>query len=857
MTEFTESTLPRAIQTLFELNHYLVEGPIQVHGAEVDLVARPKADPFGAPIYIEATIEYVNNSKYGRDIGKLAMIAELEPGARKLIVSSQGFSAPVVERAKATRIETLTYGDLFKKFERFEPYITSYLGDTQEAAELRRISDIYEEPEFCDAHGQEQATKFLTGWKNSKSSAGHWLLITGEYGTGKTALTKVLQYRWLREYETKPELALPLRMELREFASQFNARGLLHHFLDQNNLSHVALDFVFTLIRSRRVILILDGYDEMAQYLHARERRACLEALAELSAGGAMGVITSRPNYFTEAEELQMFEALYKSLEFGQYELRSEARELLDKERHVDQLLEQFIDRHERILKDLTPTQTQSLIERVLSEDQKGREIVLNLLNRIFRSSEEEDEIALSGKPVIVSYLLDVVEGLKDAAEDDDSESITEWKVYKLIIDQLMIRDFKRSPEIAPHRRREFLQRIAFFLSKREHPVISEDDLRDVVAKEFRNEIRRLPKESQATYLEQLFADLRSSATLTRGGQSMQYGWRFSHNTLREYLVAEALVAGLEEDRIVTEAVTVSDAMKIFATSIDSDRRKRLLEHLTHVWQDASVLHRRGQLLALLWDGMVRLYPRATNQREICLKSISGEPPQLSEVVLSQMQISSETEASSLENADFSGSSLSDVNFYGANLRAACFANATLESVGFQGASLQSAVFCNSLIVESDFSGSVVKDADFRGIEPDSISILLEFDKPPVKGLLDGFVALGYLRFHGAKTDELRPIYVLQHHPAFWVVDKILEKLAEQSLRQRRGLVQRGAAHQDVNLAKDFVKHLENTGLLVTPKGRKDLVKVTDRGRKVFSMYPEDLDFSDELMSFFTEKPSP
>ncbi len=80
------------------------------------------------------------------------MIAELEPAARKLIVSSKGFSAPVAERAKATRIETLTYSDLFKKFVRFEPYVSSFLGDTPEAVELRRLSDIYEEPEFIFIH---------------------------------------------------------------------------------------------------------------------------------------------------------------------------------------------------------------------------------------------------------------------------------------------------------------------------------------------------------------------------------------------------------------------------------------------------------------------------------------------------------------------------------------------------------------------------------------------------------------------------------------------------------------------------------------------------------------------------------
>ncbi len=64
---------------------------------------------------------------------------------------------------------------------------------------------------------------------------------------------------------------------------------------------------------------MLDGYDEMAQFLNARERRACLSALAELAADGARGILTSRPNYFTETEELNVFEALYTTIEQGKY----------------------------------------------------------------------------------------------------------------------------------------------------------------------------------------------------------------------------------------------------------------------------------------------------------------------------------------------------------------------------------------------------------------------------------------------------------------------------------------------------------------------------------------------------------
>lgn len=107
MSNFTPESLVTAVTQLFELNHYIVSGPEKVNGAEVDLIATRKADPFARKIYLEVTIEYVDNNKYGKDVGKLAMIGEVDRDADRLIISSSGFSLPVKERARATRIETL------------------------------------------------------------------------------------------------------------------------------------------------------------------------------------------------------------------------------------------------------------------------------------------------------------------------------------------------------------------------------------------------------------------------------------------------------------------------------------------------------------------------------------------------------------------------------------------------------------------------------------------------------------------------------------------------------------------------------------------------------------------------------
>jgi hypothetical protein len=98
--KFTAESFPNAIRALFEMNSYRVEGPFEIHGAEVDLKVHSMTDPFAPPIYIEATIEHVDNDKYGKDVGKFALIREKDPGAQCLLVSATGFSNPVRERAE-------------------------------------------------------------------------------------------------------------------------------------------------------------------------------------------------------------------------------------------------------------------------------------------------------------------------------------------------------------------------------------------------------------------------------------------------------------------------------------------------------------------------------------------------------------------------------------------------------------------------------------------------------------------------------------------------------------------------------------------------------------------------------------
>ena len=851
---FTPESLVDAIRTLFELNNFQVAGSTTIHGAQVDLIAESKTDPFAARIYIEATIEYVDNDKYAKDLTKLAMIRRKEPGSRCLIVSSDGFTDSVRERAKETDIETLRYSTLFEKFEKFETYVRSICGEeTELSRELSQLSSVYEEPIFDDKIGKEPATKYLENWRSSATSANQWLVVVGEYGTGKTALTRVLQYRWLKEYKENPQLRIPLRIELRDFTRQFDARGLLHHFLDNNQLGHISVEFVFSLIKKRRVILLLDGYDEMAQYMHIRERRVCLEALANLASDGALGILTSRPNYFSEAEELRLFEILYSSVQNIVPRKRDDAYQtIVTEEKRIDDFLKsQILNRYERSLRDLSQDQTEALVGRILRSDPEGQHIVLSILRSVFRGTEGGSSISLSGKPVIIGYLIEVVEGLKKRDKESPIARLSEWQVYTLIIDQLMLRDWRRSQYIMPERRRGFLRALSLRLSSRDFPSINESQFKELIRSEFKVELRRVLEGDRENEVERYFSDLRSSTTLTITSDRSSRGWKFSHNSLREFLLTEMLIDHLERGKVVADQVPISEPMRHFMSSHSATIVEKWLEKLSGLWVERSAHHRIGQILSLLWQAAFRLSLSEQDPHGACLRRLTGDPVAMNDVSIDRVEFSTEDKPANLEKANFSSSTINDSSFVSANLRNADFSHAILENVNLSNADLRGSVFRGTLMVEVDVSRANLAGVDLRQLY--SPPVLFVRESGSLLGRkIEGDDGIGYLRYAGALTNDVPPFFVYRHHPDFPIVEKICRKLTEQNWRQLRGLIQRGTASQKKKFAEAFILSLRSLNLLEVGS-RRDLIRGTQRGREVFTRLCERNELAPELETFFKD----
>lgn len=843
--QFTEKSLPLAIGNLFQMNNYDVQYDIHVHGAQVDIVARSKADPFSLPVYIEATVEYVSTEKYGKDSTKFLLLARKEPGATLLCVSSVGFTASVKERAEESGVVVLSYDELFARFEKFTPYLNLALNDIDTA----KLVSTYEEPNFNDSKGHESATKWLSYWKGFSPDESKWLIILGEYGTGKTSLTKILQNRWLKEYHANPTHPIPVRIELRNFSRQFDAKGLLHHFLDTNYLSHVPIEFMNHLIKTGRVILLLDGYDEMAQFMNARERRACLSALAELASDGAKGILTSRPNYFSETEELNVFEALYRTLEQQQYHVSKLDGEFIAQEKSVDELVERYVlNRYERSLQDLTPEQTEALVRRSLSKDEIGQQLVLSILKKVFREEAKGSKQALSGKPVIIAYLLELVEEIRKESLEIDASSLTEWQVYKLIIDRLMLRDLRRST-LNPADRRRVLQKLALRISLRDQIVATERTFQEIIDEEFQAELRRLPTDERRTRRSELFEDLRSSATLTRATGTKEDGWVFSHNSLREYLAAEIFLQSLSGRSPLAVGIPISAAMRGFVASIDILALESLWGTLGELWPQRLTMQGLGAYLTLLWESGAKLEGGLREALRILGSVGSTEAIPLNDLSLKDLDFNTYFKDNGIR-LNASNSTMAESSFHDVDLTGSTFAGAILDTISFRGTNLSSVSFLNAFLFECELTDAIVEGADFTGLEADSTLVIMDADGRAT--VLSGAPALGYLKYRGATTAPVEDIHVYRNHPKYSIVEKICEKISEQRNSQLRGLTQRGEARVDPPFARDFMGKLQSLGWVSL--GRNDLIMVTPAGRPVIQRIVSGEKLPAEIAEFLADR---
>ena len=149
--------------------------------------------------------------------------------------------------------------------------------------------------------------RYINTWLND--SAKEHLSILGEFGTGKTWF--VLHYAWqaVQKYRRAKEEGnklprLPLVIPLRDYAKAVSVESLFSEFFfRQHDVGLPNYKAFEQLNRMGKLLLIFDGFDEMAAKVDRQKMINNFWELAKVVVPGSKAILTCRTEHFPEAKE--------------------------------------------------------------------------------------------------------------------------------------------------------------------------------------------------------------------------------------------------------------------------------------------------------------------------------------------------------------------------------------------------------------------------------------------------------------------------------------------------------------------------------------------------------------------------
>lgn len=832
-----DTALTGQVAHLFRISGYKVDTSVEINHGEIDVRAEETQGLVRKTILVECAdfASAVSIRKMREDVNKLEAAQEqMRHHAVLMHVSRNGYSKNASGYALDKGIEVFTLVSLTHRLVNFKAYI--------EAVENERVRSVIlteYQPTKLHYDGKPKqavpAMEFLTEWLEGDS---RWLTILGDYGVGKSWMLKRLLYLSLDKHKADPDLfPLPFFVPLQQFTKAFDYQNLILRTFQLHGMPGVPYEAFEYLAAQGRVLFLFDSFDEMAQHLGRDTIRENLKELLVGMSGQAKAIMTSRPTYFENRAERLVAVETDGSLMWHPLDRTAEERKVA-----LTRFLRgSVVTSNFARLADLSADQRRSLFAVVLGSKTPAYNTLIELLRRF------EELGSISQRAVIARLLTTVAETLASGTKvetvegvpllPDDLQVLNQGKIFEIVVHNLLYRDHQIG-SLSAGERYYFLKSLAVHLQQRgQHPFAEPEEIRGLVESIFQTRLRHTDGREQL--LEQYYRACRRHSGLTTEDQFQDTTGQldlpveeddatsrvgFSHNSLREYLVAEAFADHLakagEYDRLrtvnVTEAVTTFFVDRV-AYSAD------LAGKLSVAYDECIDYGMKERLFRLLF-GLIE------KDAKTYLEGL-GRPPQLRDLDLSAFDFG----GLPLRNAVFTGSILPDTDLRGADLREAVFNGAILSGTMLDGAKLEG--------------------ADFAGTEIDSIYVYDEFDSRTI-GLLQGKQARQWLFSRGAKVDDAAGLNKLLGKPWYEAAREVTKTL-EQRI---------AGSHQDISLAKgtdlryrhfaaDFVKHLRTCGILQDIKRGKDrssmLVRVKPEHRDKVGKFSEDGTIDPLLQSFF------
>ncbi|TGN76413.1 NACHT domain-containing protein [Streptomyces bauhiniae] len=415
------------------------------------------------------------------------------------------------------RLFCYTFDELVELEADFEPYIAWVEQEVRRRGIDTRYVPLSCQKDEIDPATQQPLDTSVYGWREGgldhyvagwlEDPAKKHLSLLGEFGMGKSWFALHLAGEMARGWQDArrkglPRPRIPLLIPLRDYAKQTSVEALLSEFFfNKHKINLRSYDVFRVLNRMGRLLLVFDGFDEMAARADRNTMVDNFWELANAVEPGAKVLLSSRTEHFPDAQEARdLFSAKVAA-----------SASVVGKDGPMFEIVE------------LVPFDDEQ-IERMLSHTSLTADQVRTVMTH-------EDVRDLMRRPVMSELVIDALPEIERGAQIDLA------RIYLYAIQRKMDRDIKME--------RTFTSRgdKLFFLCEVAWEMLSSNRL-TLNYRDFPDRLRECfgPAVQRAKDLDYWAQDMRNQGMLVRNAEG-DYGP--SHKSLLEFLVAFKFAAEL------------------------------------------------------------------------------------------------------------------------------------------------------------------------------------------------------------------------------------------------------------------------------------------------------------------------
>lgn len=834
-----KTDLVAKVSNLFRISGHKVDTSVKINHREIDVRAEETQGLVRKIILIECA-DYskpVGVQKIQDDLQKLRSAKEaLKENAVIMHVSSNGYTPDAFGYASENGIPAFQIQDLSNQLINFDDYVQAVKNDKIRSIIIKEYqpNKVYFEHDPGSSKG---AMTFLKKWLKSDIQ---WLTLLGDYGVGKSWTLKRLLYELIDEYQTNPiNTPLPFYIPLQNFTKAFDFQNLILRSFQLYGLGGIYYSAFEYLMFEGKIVFLLDSFDEMAQHLNRDIIRENLKELLVCLSNNSKAIMASRPNYFEGRAERLLVVEKDGAVEWHPLD-KAEHNRMNALSRSIRNTLSKtkFARIH-----DLSIEQRKKLFQIVLGKDSSAYKKLVQLLEQFQNLGN------MSQRAVIARLLTTVAETLAYEKESvtidgipllpENIKKINEAKIFEIVVHNLLHRDLNIGP-LGASKRLFFLRSFAIYLQRKgQSSFATPNEIRNFVQQLFDNDLRKSDTPEQE--LESYYRTCRRHSGLTTEGQfrdstgiidmpvdelDSESRVGFSHNSLREYLIAESFADFLENDRLYNfmDEVVISELVGDFFVCF-TEYKEELTDHLSLKFKNAD-----NQRIKEILFKFIYYFIKKDHNTYI---SLLGKNP-------------------SVNDLDISG-----IDFSGLPLQGSKILNCIALDTDFRKSDLRQSTFNNTILENAMFDDSLLLDADFSNAEVISIYVNDEYDTG-TSTVLSGKNARQWLYSHGARVSPISDLNPFMGMPWYEAAREVTRTLEHRIAGTHQDVsLSKGTKKEYRDFAREFTKFLMSKKILLktikSKTGPGYVVKVNPDERQLVHDFSKRGIISEKIKPFFNK----